>query len=265
MLAEDRPYGPGNPDYEHDGRMAELDSIATVRFSHLKAYGRSAAHGQHARQQEKKQTTAMQLGTAVHAMLFDTRKVCGYPGAQRRGKEYEAFSAEHPDYEILTMSEYDKARSMVDAVAKCVAARPYLNGAIEQTINFRWMGVDCRATPDVRGTDYLTELKTSNTSDPMRFPWQARRMCYHAQMRMQQLATFKRPDCFIVCIESEEPFPVTVFQMDTKALDIGERLLMLWMERLKNSELSGHFPAYSQSVCPLIIDDEQELEIADAD
>ena len=223
-----------------------------VRFSHLRAYGRSAMHGQHARLNDAKQTSAMQRGTAVHALLFGTRRVCGYPGSQRRGKEYDAFAAANPDSEILTMTEYDKSRRMADAVRACKEAEPMLKGVAEETVKFRWMGLDCRATPDVRGPDYLTELKTSSSADPMRFPWHALRMHYHAQMRMQNIACgMKALDSYIVCVEATEPFPVQVFRIDEKALDAGEKLLILWAERLKGAEASQAFPAYTSCVMPI--------------
>lgn len=248
-------YAPGNEDYEYDRRRQEqvdAEPALPVRFSHLRAYGRSAAHGRHARQQEMKQTYAMQRGTAVHALLFGTRKVCGYPGSQRRGKDYDAFAAEHSDSEILTMAEYDKARRMADAVRSCKEAEPVLKGIAEATIRFRWMGLECRATPDVRGEDYLTELKTASSADPMRFPWHALRMHYHAQMRMQNIAIgMKAKDSFVVCVESAEPFPVQVFRIDEKALEAGEKLLILWAERLKNAEASQSFPAYTSCIMPI--------------
>src|ERR1700682_597607 len=110
-----------------------------VRFSHLRAYGRSPAHGQRARSHESDETTAMERGTAVHALLFDTRKVCAYPGV-RRGKDYEAFAAEHACDAILTLNEYEKALRMADAVRTSKVAEPFLKGAYEQTLLFRWMG-----------------------------------------------------------------------------------------------------------------------------
>ena len=245
------------------------DLIRPVRFSHLRAYGRSAMHGHHAMTRaDDEQTYAMERGTAVHAILFGTRKVCGYPGAQRRGKEYDAFAAERTDHEILTMAEYDKARRMADAVRGCELAAPWLKGAVEQTILFKWMGLDCRATPDVRGDGFLTELKTSATADPMRFSWQALRMHYHAQMRMQQFACSASPfhvnDCYIVCVESAEPYPVTVFKFEERALEAGEKLLVLWAERLKNAEASNTFTPYVSCVVPIDIPDEEaELVFAD--
>ena len=117
-------------------------------------------HGWHARTQEEAEpTVAMQRGTALHALLFNTRKVIGYPGSTRRGKEYDAFAALHPDHEILTMADFGKATQMVDAVRSCKLAEPFLQGIQEQTILFKWMGLECRATPDNRGDGFLTELK----------------------------------------------------------------------------------------------------------
>jgi len=213
--------------------------------------------------QEADPTYSMERGTAVHALLFGTRKVCGYPGAQRRGKEYDAFAAAHPDHEILTAAEYDKARRMADAVLSCELAAPLMRGLHEETLLFRWMGMDCRATPDVRGADFLTELKTSASAEPVKFTYQALRMAYHAQMRMQQIGCGSPVPCFIVCVESAEPFPVTVFEIDKRTLEIGEKLLMTWAERLKSCEASGTYPPYCQSIFPLVAQEDLELEYAD--
>ena len=241
-------------------------TFGPVRFSHLRAYGRSPMHGMHARTKDSEATSAMQRGTAVHALIFCNRKVAGYPGSQRRGKDYDAFAAANPDTEILTASEYEKAQRMADAVRQCKLAEPWLNGITEQTLLFRHMGIDCRVTPDVRGTDFLTELKTSASADPDRFKWHALRMHYHAQLRFQEYGCGKRIDHhIIVCVESAEPYPVTVFFLQPRALEAGEKLLTLWMERLKGCEASEQYPGYSQTAVPLDIpEDEPELVFPDA-
>jgi hypothetical protein len=197
----------------------------------------------------------MERGTAVHALLFGTKQVVGYQGT-RRGKDYEAFADNHPDHEILTMAEYEKARRMADAVMACKLAEPLLKGTVEQTLLFKWMGLDCRVTPDVRGADFVTELKSSSSSDPSKFIWHARRMAYHAQLRFQEYGCVankhKVRDHFIVCVESDAPHPVTVFHLEPEAREEGEKLLTLWAERLKNSEASNVYPAYVDCVMPLV-------------
>lgn len=240
-------------------------TFGPVRFSHLRAYGRSPAHGLHARTTDSDPTRAMERGTAVHALLFGNRKVCGYPGPQRRGKDYDAFVAENPDSEILTASEYQKAQRMADAVLQCKAAEPWMDGIVEKTLLFQHMGMNCRATPDVRGNDFLTELKTSSSADPERFKWHALRMHYHAQLRWQEYACGHQiAHHMIVCVESTEPYPVTVFFVEKRALEAAEKLIVLWMERLKGSEASGQFPGYTQSAVPLDVpEDDNELVFAE--
>ena len=210
----------------------------------------------------------MERGTAVHALLFGTKKVCGYPGQQRRGKEYEAFVAAHPDTEILTSAEYAKALRMASAVAECKLAEPYLQGVFEETLLFKWMGLDCRATPDVRGDGFITELKTSANSDPSKFLWHARRMHYHAQLRFQEYGCasngHRMREHFIVCVESDEPHPVTVFHLEPEAREEGEKLLRLWAERLKNCESSEHYPPYVEYVVPLVWPKEDEFIFEEA-
>lgn len=233
-----------------------------VRFSHLRAYGRSPMHGHHARTTEMKPNPAMELGSAVHALILRNKPVCAYPGPQRRGKEYAAFAEDNPGSIILTSAEYEKASQMANAVRKCKLAEPLLAGTVEETILFDWMGLPCRATPDVRGDNYLTELKTSSNADPAKFVWHALRQHYHAQMRMQQIACAnEQMECYIVCVESAAPYPVSVFRMDEKALEAGEKMLILWAERLKTCEQSESYPPYAQHITPIELPEESDLDL----
>lgn len=232
-----------------------------VRFSHLKAFGRSAMHGLHARTTEMKSTIAMQRGTAVDALIYGTRKVVGCPMPRNeKHAAYQAFMAENADAEILTMAEYEKARVMADAIRSSKAAEPWLKGAHQETLLFDWNGLNCRTTPDTRGDGFLTELKTTADGSPGKFQWHAIRMAYHAQMWLQGIGCEARGHrierFFIVCAESNAPYPVTVYEWDAASMDMGYRLLMLWAERMKNSISSRYYPPYSDAIVPLGIPDE---------
>lgn len=243
-----------------------LDSLRTkpVRFSHLKAYGRSPAHGLHSRISEWKPTKPMLLGTAVHALAFGTKKVIAYEGT-RRGKDWEAFKVDHQDAHILSMAENYDARNMADALLKHQEAARVLQGVTETTSSFTWYGRECRSTPDVRGDGYMTDLKTCANADPSHFVWHSARMSYHAQMRMQQMACEQDIDApaYLVAVESKPPYPVTVFRMTEGALMEGEKLLCLWMERLKSCEESQQWPGYVQSIVPLDIPGDVDLVYGD--
>ena len=242
-----------------------------VRFSHLMAFGRSAAHGHHARTRtDEDQTYPLERGSALHSIIFGTHRVLAYPGPVRRGKEYETFCERNPGAEILTASDYELARGMAESVSRSPLAAPYLKGVCEDTLFFRWNGMDCRSTPDVRGAGFLTELKSTATADPRRFLWDARKRCYHAQLRFQEhgvRAAGKGAvrDHYIVSVESKPPFPVVVWHVEPEALVEADKLLTIWSETLKNSEASNAFPGYSDCVLPLVWPaSDEELEYGEA-
>lgn len=245
-------------------RATDALLAAPIRFSHLRAYGRSAAHGLHARTTERKPTAAMELGTAVHAMLFGTQSVTGFDGP-RRGKAFEEFRAQAGDALVLGAADYIKALGMVESLKASPLAMRVLDGEAEQTLRFRWFGRDCRSTPDVRGKGWVTDLKTSTSSDPARFVWHALRMKYHAQLRMQQIAYREAghgeaEQAYIVAVEVDPPHAVTVFDITARALQEGEKLLTLWMERLLASEAAREWPGYCEALVPLDVPEDLELD-----
>lgn len=241
-----------------------------IHFRHLLAMGRSAAHARHALDGgEDDETYAMERGTAVHALLFGTRKVIGYPGKTRQGKAWEEFQAEHSGTEILTGREYEKAARMAEAVRKDPLAMAVLAGRMEKTISWTWLGRKCEGTPDVQALKHVAELKTTMCADPVRFAWQSRRMGYHAAMAWYkqgiELAGIAKPEkAFIVAVESKAPYPVTTLELTRRALEAGERQLRLWMERMIGCLLDGVWPPYAQAIVPLDLpEDELVLDYGD--
>lgn len=228
-----------------------------IRFSHLRAYGKSGAHGLLARLGGGEETDAMELGTAVHALLFGTAPVIAYAGKVRRGKEYDQFVLDHPDYEILTGSAYGKANNMAEAVSNSALAMSVLKGTVETTILFKFLGLECRVTPDVRGTTYVTELKTTQSADPNVFIWHALRMHYHGQLAFQRQGCASMglniADAYIVAVESTAPFLTTVLHVSARAMEAGEKLCHLWMERLRGCEDARVWPGYVESMIELDI------------
>lgn len=238
-----------------------MDDTNPIRFSHLKAFGRSAAHGRYARAGgEDEATPAMEKGTALHAILFGTRLVVGYhEGRARRGKEFEAFQAEHPNAEILTASDYELACRMAEAVSHHKEAMSLLVGPSivnEQTLRFKNLGRLCRATPDARAVTFTTELKSTADASPDRFLWHAIRMCYPGQLAWYEeaceLLGKPRPeDHFIVAVEQKPPFVVQPFHVNRELILDAAKTNRLWLERLIACEAAEQFPGYCQSVVEL--------------
>lgn len=242
--------------------MTEPESERLLRFSDLKLMGKSPLHYLH--RSEGKRTTSLDKGSALHALVFDTRGVVPFTGKQRRGAEWEKFQAEHADELIVTAKEYESVARMADAVLSHADARELLLGpgtVREETLHFDYLGTPARATPDARHPERTVELKSGRTSDPEPFMWQAKRYAYHAQLAfyrhaVRSLGLGDAPEAYVVAVESSAPEPVTVLRLTERTLVQGERLCRLWYERLRACEEAGQWPPYVQSIVDWDIDDD---------
>lgn len=233
-----------------------------VRFSRLKLMALSPAHYLSATVDD---TRSIELGAAFDHIVFGTRQVVAYPGKVRRGKEFDAFSAEHKDDLVVTQSELAEANAMAEAVFINKHAVEVLTGTNQPELNWKWMGRDCQSHPDVIGPgfEYITDLKSSVSSNPDKFRWQALRMGYFAQLAFYghavEFLSGVRPKSYhIVCVESRPPYVVTVYRLTDRALELGRRCCRLWMERLLQCESSKFWPGYSQGVVALDAPDDFE-------
>ena len=247
----------------------DLLAREALRFGRLKLFGKSAAHYHGATEDP---TYDMERGSAVHGILFGNVEVLGWEdGRPRRGKDFDAFAADHPGALILTGKEYAEARAMADAVTKNRLAMKLLDGEHEQTMLWqrgeRW----CRGTPDVRNDAerFHTELKTGETADPRKFQWKLRDFCYHGQLAWYDDGAVRagKPqprDHYIVAVEGAAPYVSTVFRVRDDAIETGRRLIMLWLEQLAACEAADAWPPYCESVVELALVDDSGLIFEEA-
>lgn len=261
-----------------DPTALAITAAFPLRFGHLSKFARSPAHYLEARSRDAMQadadqvrTAAMEKGSAVHAVVLNTAKVIRYPGKVRNGKQWEAFQAEHTSELILTNGAYEQVMGMAEAVWSDSHAKDLLfaTGAVyEQTLRPELHGWHCRATPDVRHPDYLCELKSSSTTEPEQFQRHAARMLYHGQLAwyLQACQAASVPVCrdaYVIAVEAAAPHPVVVHQLTARAIDMGERSIRPWVERLRGCIAEDFYPGYVQQVISWDIDEDLELEFAD--
>ena len=237
-----------------------------VRYSRLRLIGQLSPA--HYAADSVEQTACMEQGSAVDAMIFGSKPVTFYPGAVRRGKEWDSFKLDHPDSEwiVLSRSQYDESRAIAASVTANKRAMRVLQGERQKEIYWKFCNRDCVSHLDVLGHNnaWVTELKVSQTSNPARFRWHALKMGYHCQLAFYDdavtFSTGKSPKAhFIVCVESTLPHVVTTFRVARRAINQGKRTNRLWMERLLQCESADKWPGYSQSIVELDVQ-EDELE-----
>lgn len=250
-------------------------TLDPVRFSRLKLMGRSPLHYAAATVEE---TMAMELGSAVHSLVLGGAPVVAWRKVSengnpcpRRGKDYDAFEADHPGAEILTATEYDKAQAIADAVRGNPLAMSRLDGEHEVEKSWRFGNRECAGRMDSLGT-FLTELKVTMSADPAKVLWQALRMGWSEQLvwYLDGLAAAgimvkdQRPR--LVAVESKPPFAVTTFVLDDETIDRARRTYRLWFEKLRVCEDTDEWPAYSQGEVELHVpDNDVALDFGDVE
>jgi hypothetical protein len=238
-----------------------------VRFSRLKKFALSAAHYRAAcLADEDDESLALRLGSGVHAILLG-KPVVRYP-ARRAGKAWEAFAAENAGKVILNAKEWFEAQSMALAIGRNKEASTLLfdDTIIETPIDWSFARRACQSTPDAYGKHHVVELKTCRTSNPVWFIRDALRLQYHAQLAyycdaIENYRTWTPEKAYIVAVEKTDPYPVTIFELTERALELGRRMNRLWFEQLLTCEAGDFWPEYTQSIVPFDIPDMEPTEL----
>jgi hypothetical protein len=108
-----------------------------------------------------------EIGKLVHQLFLEPHKAFEnfaiYPGAVRRGKEWNAFKAEHEGKSILIQSEAALAKKLVASLRNSTNAVSLVNGGeAESSLVTEINGIIGRARPDymVRGS-HIVDVKTT--------------------------------------------------------------------------------------------------------
>lgn len=238
-----------------------------IHITTLKLMGRSPAHYLGAVDRDE---YYLERGTASHSLLLGGDRVIPYPGAVRRGKDWEAFEAANSDATILTKGEYEKVKNIADAVRRDPVASDLLgltgrdDVAHELTIEWSYLGRPCSSRLDVVGRNRVVELKVVADASPQRFMWQCVRMGWFAQLDFYNHAAtakggyLRERDLYIVAVESAPPHVTACYRLDDSAIEHGRKSWRLWFERLLQCEEAKHFPGYCESIMRLSAPDEDD-------
>lgn len=239
------------------GTMTEerYNALPGLRWSRLKLLRESPLHY---RRPPDDFNRSMELGLALHAIRGDVR-VVAYPGAVRRGREWEQFQVQHQGELIVTKKEREDAMAMADALRSHTEARSMLEmaTAVEQAIT--WSGGKCRidamTEPGLHGPMML-DLKSTKSLKPRVWGSDVAQRGY-----VHQLAWYRRgyravrgdnpPLVLLVAVENKPPFDVRVDEIPDALLDQADRDIDALLERLAQCEESGLWPGRAPDRCSI--------------
>lgn len=248
-----------------------------LRFHHLKAMGRSAAHCFESFQSDGTgESLAQRMGSGVHALLmgqatavFDMPAKKGKGRAPRNGEQWEEFKAQHTGAVILSRKEHDEAVRIVTAIHSNPEAHEWLTApgvSYERTIEWTQSGRARRSTPDVRCPYRITEVKTTRSAAPGQFRWDVKRFCYHAQLVDQMHAAAacnrKPQELCIIAVEKTRPYVVQTYRLTPRDIELGEQILGAWFNAFRVAEDSNAWGGYADGTIDLDVpDDDDDGEI----
>ena len=194
---------------------------------------------------ERKETTAMLMGSAAHTLTFEPHlaDTIWEWGGRRAGKEYNELkeSADAAGAIILNTQEYDKVHRMAEAVRANSAAAELLSGKLvcEASIltTDALTGVDMRARPDGWRTDIacLLDLKTTIDPSPEGFAKQAANLGYHIQeswyRRVMELDGHEVDRFIFIAVGKDAPYKVGIYELDTESLNEGDAAVQYALEQ----------------------------------
>lgn len=227
----------------HDLSNAEYHALPHLSASGAKTIAmQSLADFKHG---ERKETTAMLVGTAAHTLVFEPNladTIWQWDG-RRAGKEYNEFkdSADEAGAIILNTKEYDQVSRMAEAVRANPAAAEMLSGNLvcEASVltTDALTGVDLRARPDGWRTDIacVLDLKTTIDPSPEGFAKQAANFGYHVQesfyRRVMELDGHEVDRFIFIAVGKEAPYKVGIYELDAESLNEGDAAVQYALEQ----------------------------------
>ena len=202
---------------------------------------------------ERKPTPAMLLGTLTHACilepdLFNKQFTVVASRNTKKGKE-EAKEAEENGMTAVTQSDMDLALKMREAVYQDEEAKQLLKEGVAEKSWWRddeKTGLTMKARSDWYTGDIIVDLKTSRSgASPKEFGKAVANFGYHLQNAHYLNVCDAKRFIFLV-VQSEFPFDTALYELDSQALQEGQRLCRQGLDRIAECTMSDHWPHHSE-------------------
>ncbi len=268
----------------------QYDAHPGVRWSNLSHLRKSPAHYLHTLTNKRKDTSALNTGSALHTLVFEpetyAERFTTYTASKSKGegarKAWEAFQTEAKGRGLTILDADEEARAQGCATAIRTKARAYIapsKGRAE--IPITWTdpetGLLCKARLDWLTIDrLLIDLKSTRSTEEHAFANQAWKLGYFHQQIFYSMGVATATGCALdevpflfVAVESEPPYDVAMFEPceETRyaALEDVRKLLAQLAECQRRQMWPGRYDGPRMLKAPAYVlmsdDDEWNVEV----
>lgn len=231
--------------------MTRYEDVPGVRWTHLKAMGRSPKHYQQALREPAEMTTALKQGIAFHHLVLTPDAeppFVEFTEGARRGKAWDKFDGENAGKVILTSPEMEPVIDWFMAVAGDRCAQELLaRHGDREAVWTDGHGRKCRVDASGGGVDAaprsIVDLKSAVDASRDGFERAIIRHQYHAQAAYYMRITGATEWRWLV-VEKSAPFVVQVYRASEEMLAHGAAIVDELERKLKQCEATGLWPGY---------------------
>ena len=248
---------------------AEYHAIEAMSSSGAKKMLQSPAHYRLMRDTQIEPTEAMRIGTAVHTLILEPNRadeVVALPEVNARTKdgraELEAWHAANAGKQGFASDTLARIHAAVAAVRAHPGATMLLSDG-EPEVSLLWRDsqydVQCKARDDwLRRDGGIVDLKTTRDASADGFGRTIASFMYHVQAAFYWIGhehLFDRsPEFFaFVAVETEPPFGVATYVLQSDAIRAGMRHVEVALRRYREALDSGHWPGYAEEIQPISV------------
>lgn len=244
---------------EYHASTGFSSTLARAIITRTPAHAKALAEGN-----DKPDSDARVLGTAVHQLLLRDDRIAVSPYDEWRSGEAKAWVAGVRAAGRIPMKQklWDKANDIATAVRDQLKALeldpvPFTDGTAEHVIRWNEAGVECRAMLDWLRDDltYIDDLKTTNDASHRGFTRKVWKLRYDIQAAFYIRAVadaydvWKKTPLFRwVAVETEYPYLVTVHQPDKTALENADARVDEALRVWADCHAAGSWPGYPAAV-----------------
>lgn len=214
---------------------------------------------------------AMMIGSAVHYLTFEPENFFNYmmvldrnlmpePSKDFRTKVNQEWRtnqfiiAMERGVEIIDSDDFKKAKEMANKLLDVPESRDlikYTRAKFESVLQWVTDGVQFKGKTDEISDLFVLDLKTSRDASPRAFKSTIFNEKYYRQLGMYADGdriindTMILKDCYIIAIESEPPYGVSVHKISTDYLELGIKEYRVLAAELEICKKNNVWPTYT--------------------
>lgn len=193
----------------------------------------------------KPKTDNMVLGSLIHCLVIEPEAFDKYylvlPELNLRLKSdkevFENINLENPKKTLIKQDIFNKAKDIADSIFNSNIGNLFKGGFGEASYVKPCYGVQCKVRPDyyLKDKNIIIDLKTTKFggANLSSFQKTIANFKYYIQAAFY-LDVLEADKFFFVAVETEEPYMIGLYELDSVALDLGRDKIKKGIEIIKN-------------------------------